>query len=224
MNWPNLDRCDVKRQVRQVSVFFLIGATINIAVAWSCAFWAAPTNGMEGWGSEVTRPNLVAAWVGPPEGFPERPFESGTMYPRRAGVQRLSMSAMHADVDHEDTAALFAAPHFDLELIEAGWPFASFEGGLWHRREWEYREVNDLWVANDLWESKEAFLVNPGSAGWGDDLTMIPLMPKWSGFVVNTVFFGGILFLLFRWASTLRRQAAKGACQESGVNTAAELS
>jgi len=32
MNWPKLDRSDVKRQALQTGMFFLIGATINIAV------------------------------------------------------------------------------------------------------------------------------------------------------------------------------------------------
>ncbi len=32
MNWPNLDRSDVKRRALQTGMFFLFGATINIAI------------------------------------------------------------------------------------------------------------------------------------------------------------------------------------------------
>ncbi len=58
MNRITLERINVKRGSRQLAVFLLLGAVINITVAWSCAFWAAPSNHMEGWDSGVTRPNL----------------------------------------------------------------------------------------------------------------------------------------------------------------------
>ncbi len=197
MNRITLERIDVKRGSRQLAVFLLLGSVINIAVAWSCAFWAAPSNDLEGWGSEVTRPNLLAAWVGQPEGFPDRSFESGTIYPRRAGIQKSNLMGWHEEIDYEDTEALMAGwPSFDLDLIEAGWPFASFEGGLWRRR--------DAWRTDfDLWKTKRSLLVNPGSFV-DDDWTIIPLMPKWFGFLANAVFFGGILLLLFRWPRALR--------------------
>jgi hypothetical protein len=218
MNWPTLNPDDVKRRARQTGAFFLIGATVNVAVAWSCAVWAAPSNDMESWDSEVTRPGLAATWVGPPEGFPERGFESGTVYPRRAGAQRFHLAGWSEErVDYKDYEAAKASWDFDLDLIEAGWPLASFEGGLWRRK-------GMLAFDYDLYEPKRSIVIDPGSCGWDDDWTVIPLMPKWPGFLINTVFFGGIVVLLFRWASTLRRQVAKGACQESGVNTAAELS
>ncbi len=113
----------------------------------------------------------------------------------------------HEEIDYEDTEALMADwPSFDLDLIEAGWPFASFEGGLWrHLEAWA--------VEFDLWETKRALLVDRGSFV-DDDWTIIPLMPKWLGFLANTIFFGGIVFLLFRWPRALRRhlRAKAGLC------------
>ena len=201
MNRITLERIDVKRGSRQLAVFLLLGAVINITVAWSCAFWAAPSNDMEEWDSEVTRPNLGAAWVGQPEGFPERSLVGG-IYPRRAGVQRSNLSSLQGNLDvlEEDidafSEALSTSDNFSLDLIDAGWPFASFEGGLWR-----HSEASALYF--DLWEAKHALLVKPGSFV-DDDWTIIPLMPKWFGFLANAVFFGGILLLLFRWPRVLR--------------------
>ncbi len=211
MNRITLERIDVKRDSRQLAVFLLLGATINIAVAWSCAFWAAPSNDMEEWDSEATRPNLGAAWVGQPEGFPERSLVGG-IYPRRAGVQKSNLSSLQGDLDVLDEdidaflEALSTSDDFSLDLIDAGWPFASFEGGLWRHNEASV-------LCFDLWETKHAILVKPGSF-FGYDWTIIPLMPKWLGFFANTIFFGGSIFLLFRWPRALRRhlRAKAGLC------------
>ena len=222
MNWPNLDRSDVKRRALQTGVFFLIGATINIAVAWGCALGAAPSAQLKDWSSEKTRPNLVAAWAGPPEGFPERSFESGTIYPRQAGYQKAHLFGDDG-VDYEDTEAFLASDVFTLDLIEAGWPFASFVGGLWRRQPSAYFEFGFWTVEFDFWEAEQALLIDPGEFGHDDDWTIIPLMPKWLGFLANTIFFGGIVFLLFRLSSTLRQQVTKGACREGGISTVGGL-
>ena len=66
-------------------------------------------------------------------------------------------------------------------------------------------------------------MIDPGSLGY-DDWTIIPLMPKWLGFPANTIFFGGIAFLLFRWSLALRRHVAKDPCPDSSISTARALS
>jgi len=218
MNWPNLDRSDVKRRAMQTGVFFLIGATINIAVAWGCAFWAAPASTLDSWDSEVHKPNLAAAWVGQPEGFPERSIE-GSVCPPQAGYQWLTLYGDDGVDIGEPLEDWWPADVFSLEMIEAGWPFASFVGGLWQRQPRRPEGSFDI----DLWEYR-AILVDFGSSDFPfDDCTIIPLMPKWLGFLANTIFFGGIVFLLFRLSSTLRQQVTKGACREGGISTVGGL-
>ena len=110
--------------------------------------------------------------------------EGGTIYPRRVGVRKSHLWGADADLDHRDyedieayTKAFLATDNFSLDLIEAGWPFASFEGGLWRFR-------GAARIDYDLWETKRAFLVERGSFV-DDDWTIIPLMPMWRGFLAN---------------------------------------
>ena len=153
---------------------------------------------------------MLATWLPrKPDGFPERDWGAG-ISDRGFGIRELGMQSM-PDTEYPHAPKL--SEMYELALIEAGWPSASFVGGVWSG-------------GVDYFEPVWALVINPQEevpslVGWD---AVIPLMPKWPGFLINTVFFGGILFLLFRWSCTLRRQVAESACQESAVNTAAGLS
>ena len=205
MNRITLDRAELRRDLGQLAPCLLIGAVINFAVACSCALWAEiPSSATKD--RRAQKSAMLAFWLErKPDGFPEHDW-SAWIYNRGFGVQSSMMLSMP---DTEYPTLPKPSEVFDLNLVEAGWPLASFKGGIWS-------DGGTLWGGAGIRETHWALDVDPIDVPipfveWS---RIIPLQPKWSGVVVNTVFFGGIVFLLFRWPPALRRyrRLARGLC------------
>jgi hypothetical protein len=199
MHCPNLDCHQLKRDLRQLVPFLLIGALVNIAIAWSCAMWAEIPSFHTG-DRSAQENALLASWLPQkPEGFPDQDW-GASIYDRGFGIRTSVMVSM-PDTEYPHAPKL--SETFDLDLIEAGWPSASFVGGVWTGGVDHFEPVWALVIGPQQ--------VAPSLVHWE---RIIPLMPKWSGFLINTVFFGGITFLLFRWPRALRQhlRATRGLC------------
>ena len=105
----------VRRRLLTVAIFLLLGAVVNVAVAWGCAMWSSgagrscgpPTEGDLAWWRQH----------GPP-GFSEEP--SGVMDVSGFGVsQSLMWIPAHAKF---------------VSRTRTGWPIRSMEGARWYDR------------------------------------------------------------------------------------------
>ncbi|MCZ6850308.1 MAG: hypothetical protein O7F17_01560 [Planctomycetota bacterium] len=81
----------MKRRLFQVVVFLLLGATVNVAVAWGCAVWGELP--FSSFGSLEDLPNDLTPWTERrPGGFPERPAIGRDW--RSVGLRWRTMSAV----------------------------------------------------------------------------------------------------------------------------------
>ena len=132
----------MKRWLAKLVVFLLLGAIVNIAVAWGCARFFSP------------RSNVVYQ------------FADGT-----------------TEVAHEPA-----------EVVH-GWPLFA---------------LTSEWPVHGGWEDT--------AIRYGDEV--LPMAPIWSGFAVNTIFYGAILWLLIPGSFALRRhiRRKRGHCLKCGYD------
>lgn len=222
-----------RRWKRTVAIALLLlfgGAVVNMAVAWTCAVYGTmdrsgmiyiPNQGERAvWRdpapSEVTgEPALVVrshSWgfagmhmVGdrPPDSTLEtRGDEEGIV----ADIQ-FSSHVQRPDV-------------LDAVLVvNAGWPMRALEGRRWHLSVpvgWHFSETGfAMQQQGERATSVSEFElpVNVNTAGAGES-RMLPLLPLWWGFTINTLLYGMILWLLFLGPFAARRmlRRRRGLC------------
>jgi hypothetical protein len=93
--------------------------------------------------------------------------------------------------------------------LNAGWPIICLSG--------QAEIVGDRWTTHDVFTeialARHARLTDPP---W----QAIPLRPLWPGFAINTLFYAGILWLLFAapFALRRRRRIKRGLCPACGYD------
>ncbi|MDY7107706.1 MAG: hypothetical protein SYC29_03625 [Planctomycetota bacterium] len=192
----------MKRWIFTILLFLLLGAIVNVAVAWGC-YW-------RGHLSSGARPSLEPALA-------EELF-------RKWGGQLCVDEHLYADGDRNvgATFVLFGvmAPSRSsgipeaLALWRAGWPLCSVEGA-------QHFVNRDAGVGPKesnimLWSPPAAIgssLPFHAPRGW-------PLKPSWPGFIVNTLFYGVILWLLIPGPFVLQRliRVKRGRCPKCGYD------
>lgn len=225
--------CDiVKRHLRKLVLFVLLGAIVNVAVAWGCA-----------WGVELGNESHVAMqgdvrgerfWfgVGHWSGFGSDRHEIMLSFGRHTQVKSQGMISARFSV-HGDKTALHAveSPTWsrlgiaigdDRRVIEAedarGWPLRSMWG-----------------VVLEYDANEQAYVMDPESAlyfpqGFNPNqwamigaantypVTVVPLGLIGPGFAINTVFYTAVLWLSLVAPGRLRRwrRVRRGLCAACG--------
>lgn len=186
----------MKRIVRLIIVFAALGVIVNIAVAWACGVWSDydVTTWRHGSWSQSRLPNLertpMAAWT--VRGFgvqnahivPLALFEAPDHEPIE---DVLNDWGLFTDLETLDTMANGQY----LDFFSQGWPMHS----LWC----EYVE-NELQTHGGVWINGE-FL----SGTYYMAEHFIAFRPIWRGFIVNSLLYGAVMFLLF-WPLTRARR------------------
>ena len=185
----------VKRRLTKLLLFLLLGAIVNVAVAWGCARWPrqamfivgdkqAPSSQDIAWWNEHVlesfASNVESAYDCSDIGIQTRVLYSATSQQRR-------VSALH---------------------ITSGWPARSLAGEAW--------DVIRL-GQRSRWLNREATFVDTNGR------YALPLRPTWPGFAINTVFYAAILAILWLLALgpfTLRRaiRRKRGHCIKCGYD------
>ncbi len=218
-------------------VFLLFGAMVNVGVAWGCAVWIGPP------GSYVPPPlNMDARKrVGRSEGWSAYRYDStgvmrivaywayeepGTIY---AGSGFFDASPKPPAESLVPGWAAVIRPHGEYSLGRyrwvadaRGWPMLSMWGGAktrnigWMSGGWVEREAHPI----------RAILIQPDDeddAWMAERSKLIPLAPIFSGFAINTLLYGTVLWLLcvaplapFRVRRYLRRK--RGHCIKCGYD------
>ncbi len=174
----------MKRRLLIIAIFLLLGAVVNVAVAYSCVFWAPDWPG----GSSVALPagsdwvrEPGASWPAPNKGFASSAFG-------------------HSIVTRSATTKPGIAYH--QTIIQFGWPFRTvdLEGRAVAGRI-QLIGVGRRIPATPLFRQTDYY-------------RHVPLRPIWPGFALNTLFYATILWLLAWGAFALRRlvRLRRGLC------------
>jgi hypothetical protein len=201
----------MKRWALRFCVFLLLGAIVNVAVAWAAVlcsprqtiqFRASFVNGNGGWIQAPSWNNYPINYE-----FFGVTFENlcHPIVPRRSsstlgpdGIVRVRFFASASDFGIREVET--------HNRVFAGWPArglayaAMYPGSQWQQR-------------LDRWHAGIATPWKFNSTGLGIQ-RRLPLCPLWPGFAINTVFYAFILWLLFAapFALRRRRRIKRGLC------------
>jgi hypothetical protein len=228
------------RIITRVIVFLLLGAIVNLAVAWAIARWALPPthdpflyqeNRVDDAAPDLhwTEPAwLPANWPAHPMGrsgefspYAHREFfraevdtEQGIAARReKARISNAPNVQRHADaMEVAEVNVEFAAM-----FVEIGWPCLALSGA---RFEHEVKQS----AGTPMWSPKGSTLkyaielpVPPSPTAWMERGTLLPWRPMWPGFAINTVFYAVIvwgcwLVLSVPFVLRRRRRIKRGLC------------
>lgn len=203
--YSSISRLNVRRSIRFALIFILIGAIVNVAVAWSIELHRALTERIANPSefldySATRRPTEVAleSWIRPvPIEWPNRPSVS-LMY-HYPGRRELHQSAYGDNTN----------PLFVLDVVSSGWPFACLES----------------WDCIPLWVSSRRGALPVRECSWSVRLTgprsaELPLAPKWPSIALNTVFYAVVAWCGWTCVASVRqcRRRGRGACGRCGYS------
>ncbi len=197
----------MKRWLAKLVVFLLLGAIVNVAVAWGCTL-----------GSKRYLPSMHShpAWR------TKRVLEhEGWMLYTQARIGTVRAMARRPYTDSAVTATKVAAGSFprwcSIRELPALRPASRATEGAWEvQSDWAYG-----WPCVSMWHQVAGHKRRwPGSSSaylWGRHL---PIKIVWFGFVVNSLFYAGVLCLLMCGSFALRRfmRRKRGLCVACGYD------
>ncbi len=177
----NSDR-HVRRSVTSVLIFGLLGAIVNVALAWTCAAYGRLPLGQRSWDTDALL--YCVYW---------RTATAERFYVRRdSRVLALPKEVRPPTaVAFPSWARAFLEPPFETEmdhrLVEArGWPLLAFCGGV------------RVFVAEDAIEKSYAIpLVQLNSKTLSVNSRFFPCHPLWTGLVANSLLYAAMLWILW---------------------------
>jgi hypothetical protein len=186
-----------RKIITRVIVFVLLGAIVNVAVAWGLWMLPMPKGGTF---FLLTPGAAEVRWWRDhaPAGFADAPS---------AHFDQRSFGRCLTDMNFEQAAGPGVAWQRHVALRRrAGWPMLTMEGATWS---------NPLEPSSRL--QRHGLFFPP--SGWPNAATMgIPYVPIWRNFAINTLFYAAILWLLFAAPFALRRRSRikRGLCLACG--------
>jgi len=201
----------VKRWIFTILLFLLLGAIVNIAVAWGLAISVDVDSEPTGFEERAEWPDVVPEnWPGPLIGV----WRGGFGW--RASTHIAMRLAMAADREGWN-----AANHY-LHSAEVGWPYPSLY--------WRVRAiVSPQGMPAQSWSP---VITGNGIRPDWDGLGFTPLSwkrlptrPIWPGFLINTIFYALVLLPLYCTPFIARRhiRVKRGRCPQCGYDLRGEL-
>lgn len=179
----------MKRHVVAFVILLVLGAIINIAVAWGCVLWVPMS------------------------------MSFGTPWPVERKWGQLAVLCRSGSFGIHDYESLGAKTPPDdaisnYYMLQAGWPvrslYRSKNGVTFDYLGWP-RPI-DMWEPEMLSEGVEL----PTGLRFLDRQwrRFLPVVPLWPGFAINTIFYAAILWLLFAAPGFVRRRirSKRGLC------------
>jgi hypothetical protein len=205
-----------RRRVILLITCVVLGAIINVAVAWSCAIWS--------------RPNVTKAFALPQAVTDDlwlrlaplswsihiQKCETGPIIPHGSRQETFGLT-----LDVALVSRVCVVKHGPLESNSIG-VFVVDWSVIEYRMGWPIRSV---W-ANAARTSDTKELTIAGAWQFPENITwarigrgqVLPYRPFWTGFIINSVFFAAIIWLLIRGPFEIRRRVRqyRGQCQACG--------
>ena len=223
----------MKRRLTKLVVFLLLGAIVNVAVAWGCVAAFQNFDREVFLDPPISWPRDVPArWPAPREGM--RAYAMGYRYLGTKGSARLAYDGSRRVITPEDIRSGWNQGQeyergFELYMIDlyiAGWPCGTLRSEMWDEAKFVGEEGSpfDMTLRHDGHAPQTAWI--RGAAypetwpGFDGDWKRIPLLPIWPGFVINTIFYAAILWLLTLGPFTARRmiRRKRGHCIKCGYD------
>jgi hypothetical protein len=170
------------------------GAIVNVAVAWGCVLWSVPEEGVEfELAREDTERMIIARDV--TVLYSDQPVARGQ---RSTGLTFIDLAL---DASDRQGLSLWSM------ITHAGLPCRSLTGELTSRGT-TADEVYGGFKVKGAIEIPDSIRASRSFTG------LLPLRPIWPGFAINTVFYAGVLWLLFAapFALRRRRRIKRGLC------------
>ena len=207
----------MKRRLAKLLVFVILGALVNVAVAWGFAIWsgAVELQAEEGWRDIGDSPNRVVWILAFSFGVGTEcidvlvSHERSPMQPLRDQRHKDWEAVMpiwfglHAAMEHQAAAT----PSADFIMYRAsGWPLPA----LWNRCDMNFNRAN----ATSIWVKGIPTNFPRQRLTWAEYPTNLPVHPTGLGFAINTVFYAVVLWLLIAapFALRRRRRIKRGLC------------
>jgi hypothetical protein len=208
----------------RVAVFLILGAAVNVAVAWGCASLSAmgPADSLA---SSITF--SYGQWLMQIEreaGFGrERLGLAGSLGPFRVDTELRSVSpadswrappAYEAVPSWSRLGPARSGAHRMVDAEEAaGWPLKSMWAAVVESR-------GQGWITLSSTAIHFAGWTTPMADGTVHSQRLLPLLPIWRGFAINTFLYSAILALLFYPPRVIRRaiRARRGLCTSCGYD------
>jgi len=222
----------MNRWLLRICVFLLLGAIVNVAVAWAPIVIEGPKQGTLRMGKERLSPPVpweIHRWdssfvtlcisrfsKGTPHALHEvGPFKSSELIPRWGRI------------DVPTYPPLVGPPPNLWQILDVGYVIADQASG------WPARSLWCAWgdpilvrnVRADDALKRDAWSILVAPARTGNVGKALPLRPIWPGFAINTVFYAAVLWLLFAAPFALRRwrRSKRGLCPSCAYDLRATL-
>ena len=198
----------MKRRLTKLVVFLLLGAILNVAVAWGSLLVFPPQSYYRnevGMSSDATA-KIVSAH------FPSfRLVASECCYGTRTWRFGWVEIFGGGGVDHDDGDTL--PDYVRVDTYEAGWPSYGMAGRtLWEdgQGRYEFALLLPSWIRDRT----------------GRLLEFLPLGPIWPGFAINTIFYAAIVWMLWSSPFAARRMIRhkRGRCIKCGYDLRGDFS
>ncbi len=193
----------MKGRLRKLVLLVLLGAVVNVAVAWGCATWIVPLkNDWAALQRQINAPlrSDYRRWwaTHAPSGFQKEPVVAVRV--ANVGVTRVSL---WKPVAYPPEGTL---DHDLVRRIRAGLPLRAVEGAYW--------QAAGTPTAGTPKVIPDAVVVLPANG------LKILLRPVWPGFAINTIFYVLILWMLTLGPFAMRRaiRRKRGLCINCGYD------
>ena len=232
----------MKHWIFKLVLFLLLGAIVNVAVAWGCAYWSpfprigsnapqtsswanidplsAEARWLEERGWQLTRSE-----VPPTDRYLRRffkfvRFEIQQFSRSTFGLERIEYREWSADARfHDNMTGVIEVPCRSpfLARTRAGWPLPALHG------EQRAGLISSGRVLTWQYGTAVPFPTF-GKPSTSD--AILPLRPLWPGFAINTAFYAAILWLLALLPFTARRMIRhnRGHCLKCGYDLRGDFS
>ncbi len=216
----------MKRRLFQLAIFILLGAVVNVVVAWGCARWSD----VRFYSEQLPKSDAIAVWERyAPQGW----ALTGTQEVSTAsefGITSLLVlqDALASDVEKNIELDQGGRVQYYVAEIRAGWPFRCLRAGLWQRIGIAPIARNGLLVRTshtyEILTGWPHSNTDPGlrqiTAG-----RIIPLGPMMSGMLINTLIYSGLLWVVGRAPGAVRRhiRLQRCRCPVSGYDLRGDL-
>ncbi len=213
----------MNRRISKLVLFLLLGAIVNVAVAWGCAAWSVGGELYDIY-FDAARPASLdlknQRWLHA-HGWKNSPGEILTFGDLKAfgyyRIEYFSIRPQRVDPAIDSYAPIVAR-------TRSGWPWLSL-----HAEEWLDLAVYDEWLSDepiyieDMYDYVGGvliFVTVDYRGGRGKVARILPMRPLWIGFAINTIFYGTLLWLLTLGPGTARRmiRRKRGQCIKCGYD------
>ena len=196
----------VKRRLGKLVVFLLLGAIINVAVAWGIVLWTPQQPRARG--MTVVLNQFDWPRQAPPDWPAPQRQDSDETWGLSHKVTRALVQWLDDPRSHGNIAS------WGMSIFQAGWPCRCFEADRAWVHDWGVDPQADWRSAVKLPEALHFLGIKEAR------YRPLPLRPIWPGFAINTIFYAALLWLLTLGPFTARRmiRRKRGHCLKCGYD------